>query len=540
MCGIAGFSLTEQDAADPMNSYWLSFGLLGGIEKRGKDATGYAAVNNTKRQIDYFKTADTASKFIGRDEFELLRDRHTVLLHTRAATQGSTHDNRNNHPIVTTGVVGVHNGIVDNDYEIFKAKGWDRVGEVDSEVLFKYIEEEGLRQMVKAVEGDAAIAYIRYNEDADINVVNLASLGGRPVGYGQTEGGSIVFASTEADIKEAAQLAEIELLWTKNLAEGMAMSVKRGVILKDPWRVGPLKARSWAGYQYGNLHTGGASHKVSSHPTPIVCKGCTRTLDYCMCHLTGGIVASTQGWDSDPRIVRWENRNDVYKDKKKPHLNGSWVGANYYVEGFVVPLDVWNKWKLDTETLQIEADEQQAMIEREEAKARRDQILVELDDPKWDMDLWEEVCEAHRENVVFKIYGTYFELVDEYKLESVEARDVDFAGASIYGFDEWKRKLKLDEKGGDDRPLMWWLNPGPDTIVYAIEWVDEARTEFHQYGDEKWVISMVDDEVFDVKEIKEKASIDDVAFAMTYSPMFGKLLVTNGEGGLTQLALEGI
>ena len=49
---------------------------------------------------------------------ELPRDARTVILHTRFATQGSTSDNRNNHPVISPegNIALVHNGVISNDH----------------------------------------------------------------------------------------------------------------------------------------------------------------------------------------------------------------------------------------------------------------------------------------------------------------------------------------------------------------------------------------------------------------------------------------
>lgn len=65
-----------------------------------------------------------------------------MIGHCRLKTKGSELNNVNNHPIVRDRVVGVHNGIISNDDELFMQfeKEFDRNGRVDSEIIFALIE----------------------------------------------------------------------------------------------------------------------------------------------------------------------------------------------------------------------------------------------------------------------------------------------------------------------------------------------------------------------------------------------------------------
>ena len=75
-------------------------------------------------------------------------------------TKGTHRNNLNNHPITAKNVVGVHNGMVYNDDELFKKysdeKYIERAGQVDSEAFFRFIDyfavhkNLGIRQGIKA------------------------------------------------------------------------------------------------------------------------------------------------------------------------------------------------------------------------------------------------------------------------------------------------------------------------------------------------------------------------------------------------------
>jgi len=65
-----------------------------------------------------------------------------MIGHCRLKTKGTELDNVNNHPIVRERVVGVHNGVIGNDDQLFTRfeKDFDRNGRVDSEIIFALIE----------------------------------------------------------------------------------------------------------------------------------------------------------------------------------------------------------------------------------------------------------------------------------------------------------------------------------------------------------------------------------------------------------------
>ena len=67
-----------------------------------------------------------------------------LLGHTRDPTKGSPQIPSNNHPIVRGDTIGIHNGTIKNDDEIFlrliDMKTSGRIGSVDSEAIFALIE----------------------------------------------------------------------------------------------------------------------------------------------------------------------------------------------------------------------------------------------------------------------------------------------------------------------------------------------------------------------------------------------------------------
>ena len=65
----------------------------------------------------------------------------SVVGHCRLPTQGDPSNNLNNHPQVVDNIIGVHNGVIGNDHEIFDMfkEVIVRKAEVDTEVIFQLI-----------------------------------------------------------------------------------------------------------------------------------------------------------------------------------------------------------------------------------------------------------------------------------------------------------------------------------------------------------------------------------------------------------------
>lgn len=231
MCGIAGFSISSQDYRK-IQSRNLSNKLLLAIVARGEDATGMAWTEDTEngKEVFYSKEAMPAEVFVKYTDM-IPRFTRTAILHTRYATKGSPLDNNNNHPIVIpNGVIGVHNGHISNDDELFEVNDWDRIGEVDSEAIFQMISNsnEPLTELPDLV-GRAAIAWIEIN---DPHTLHLARLTGSPLVIGHTANGSLIFASTEALLKKAAKDAHVMLSTVWEVPEMLYLKVKAGKIVE--------------------------------------------------------------------------------------------------------------------------------------------------------------------------------------------------------------------------------------------------------------------------------------------------------------------
>jgi glucosamine 6-phosphate synthetase-like amidotransferase/phosphosugar isomerase protein len=239
MCGIAGFSLHE--GTTRVDQVRLARALLLGIEPRGRDAAGIAWVGDDAESSVWYQKHNVAASLLV-DDLQPAGAR-SLIAHTRYATQGDPRHNENNHPISLPGIVGVHNGQIANDREIFKMLGCKRDGEVDSEAAFALLVHgpsvltATVPELLSLIEGSAALAWIATD---DPNTLHLARLGYSPLVIATTRKGSLVFASTEDALKKAATAGGFNFRRIVRVPEGTYLRVVNGKVVE----VSPIELSS--------------------------------------------------------------------------------------------------------------------------------------------------------------------------------------------------------------------------------------------------------------------------------------------------------
>jgi len=179
MCGIAGFNLTERSAVQRTAAARV---LLAGIAERGADAAGYAH-RDGGADARVHKQRSGASALLG--QVELPASTRQLLVHVRDYTKGHPRIEANNHPVRHGAVVGVHNGIIVNDDEIFERHGWERDEPemtVDSEAIFALVESRQDEAALEELHGSMATAWI---DERRPDELFLARGVGRPLWLGR-------------------------------------------------------------------------------------------------------------------------------------------------------------------------------------------------------------------------------------------------------------------------------------------------------------------------------------------------------------------
>ena len=198
MCGIfgviagGGSTLPPRLIADSLTRlYRLS-------ETRGKESAGLAALADD--DIRVLKQPIPASRFIRTSVYrrvvdEVVRNGNgherpsrpiALMGHSRLVTNGAQEDNENNQPVVAGGMVGIHNGIIVNDAELWRRyPDMHRQHEVDTEVLLSLIRRfqeqgenliEAARRAFAAIEGCAAVSVFFSDFDQVLLATNNGSL----------------------------------------------------------------------------------------------------------------------------------------------------------------------------------------------------------------------------------------------------------------------------------------------------------------------------------------------------------------------------
>jgi len=221
MCGIAGYSLSPESS---VNRTLSAQALLAGIAERGADAVGYA-YRSTGNDIAVHKRRSGACALL--DEVRVPSDATQALVHVRDYTKGHPRIEANNHPIRHGAVVGIHNGIIVNDEEIFARYGFSRAEPemtVDSEAIFALAEHsEGSSEALEELYGAMATAWL---DERVPSTLFLARAIGRPLWVG-TGGRELFFAST----REALEVLEHTLrvaLRKREVDEGTILRIEDG------------------------------------------------------------------------------------------------------------------------------------------------------------------------------------------------------------------------------------------------------------------------------------------------------------------------
>jgi len=154
MCGIFGISVNKKSKIDRKLFEKSISRLFVLSESRGKEAAGFAT--NYGNNIKIFKSPQSASKMIKSNKYNNvikdiinfeIKDKKgfidtpiSLIGHSRLVTNGSQEIHYNNQPVVSDGIVGIHNGIVTNVNEIWEDyPSLERKYEIDTEIILKLL-----------------------------------------------------------------------------------------------------------------------------------------------------------------------------------------------------------------------------------------------------------------------------------------------------------------------------------------------------------------------------------------------------------------
>jgi glucosamine 6-phosphate synthetase-like amidotransferase/phosphosugar isomerase protein len=226
MCGIAGYSFGAGSSARRTLS---AQALLAGVAERGADAVGYAHRSEGGAVVVH-KQRSGASALL--DAVAIPETASQVLVHVRDYTKGHPRVLANNHPIRHGAVVGIHNGIIENDDAIFGGYGFERAEPemtVDSEAIFALMETFGSDpERLEELYGAMAAAWIDEREPA---AVYLARGVGRPLWLARGTH-ELFFASTRAALQVVEDTLRTSLRMTE-VDEGRLLRIVDGKVVGE-------------------------------------------------------------------------------------------------------------------------------------------------------------------------------------------------------------------------------------------------------------------------------------------------------------------
>ncbi len=224
MCGIAGYSLAPGSSVERTVA---ARALLTGIAERGADAVGYA-YRAPGAGIAVHKQRSGATALLER--ISVPEDATKLLVHVRDFTKGHPSLEANNHPIRHGSVVGVHNGIIKNDDELFEQHRIERAHPemtVDSEIIFALagLARGHTAEALQELYGSMATAWL----DEERPELLLARGLGRPLWLGRGKH-ELFFASTRVALQLVESYTAIKLRKSE-LPEGTVVAVEHGKIV---------------------------------------------------------------------------------------------------------------------------------------------------------------------------------------------------------------------------------------------------------------------------------------------------------------------
>lgn len=211
MCGIAGWSAASGADVDPG---LLTMLLLAGLAERGEDACGYGWRVAATGAVDLHKRDLPPHRFLAEEGVQLDQAAREGVVHVRDHTKGRPSSYGNNHPIRHGSVIGVHNGIIQNDDELFRIHGRTRSvhgASVDSEAIFMLLDlhDGDAAQAASELVGSYSCAWLDERESVGLYVARGR---GRPLFLGHCRTGNLlVAASTRHALTFVAHRMQLDL-----------------------------------------------------------------------------------------------------------------------------------------------------------------------------------------------------------------------------------------------------------------------------------------------------------------------------------------
>lgn len=217
MCGIFGVVATCDSPKESKTALRLLRRVAVLSQSRGRDSSGFAIQGDAGSPIEVLRAPMAMSDLLAHAEYAALvertdsaaagRRRLVALGHSRLVTNGSQLEDHNNQPVIRSGIVGVHNGIVVNESSLWAAiPGEAPKFDIDTEALLASFAHAlaqtgdsaaAMGRLNDAVEGSYSVALLPTDRAELVLGTNTGSL------YYATNGRSrLVFASEFRIVQE--------------------------------------------------------------------------------------------------------------------------------------------------------------------------------------------------------------------------------------------------------------------------------------------------------------------------------------------------
>ncbi|MBK9284933.1 MAG: hypothetical protein IPM51_11560 [Sphingobacteriaceae bacterium] len=223
MCGIFGLIVKENTKIDTKHIQLILEKIAKLSIARGKDSSGICFKNNYSNTIDIIKGDIPVYNLLKSQEYLKLISKSLkeytsgsafqAIGHARLVTNGSQLLEQNNQPILKGNIIGIHNGIIVNDKELWNEnKKIKREYEIDTEVLLALIEYnllinnsliESICSATNKMEGTVSTALMFLNRPEIVLITNNGSL------YYIHNSNYFIFASEEYFLKQLCKHAKL-------------------------------------------------------------------------------------------------------------------------------------------------------------------------------------------------------------------------------------------------------------------------------------------------------------------------------------------
>lgn len=237
MCGLAGFSFNAKNMPTTERLHDLAMGLAWGIDNRGGDSVGFFGREGSQYHIGH-------GMGTWWENGPIWPSCHELAMHARFATCGTVRLD-NAHPYRITRSWGdidfMHNGMAPDAYASALEHGRDYT--VDSRELGELM-ADGQYESLASIPGYGVFVW-RYVDEPDTYLCRVTSDSDLVV-Y-ELVGGGVVWGSTERIVRDACELAGLDIAFEYRIRIGDVYAVSDGVIvLSDHERV--TLAPRWSRY----------------------------------------------------------------------------------------------------------------------------------------------------------------------------------------------------------------------------------------------------------------------------------------------------